>query len=295
MQSHDTGESQAVHLGIQGTDAVGELRGQHGDDLVGKIDRGTPLPGLHIQGRTHGDIVAHIGDVNAEDRSALLIALQRDGVIQIFCAGAVDGDDAFLPEIQTAGPGRGGHLLGSLPGLFQHLRRKFPLDMLVKENGLHGGLPAAVPAEDLQQGAHGRLLGGAIAGHLDRRPVPGVGPVLAHDLDGLPQLVPRGDQPGLPAVLAHRAGDGGVAPSENGCDFRSALFTRCGGAGIGTDGDGVSVPGAVFRPGRDEIVLFPSGGPLGGDEAEAPSGGLVESGDLRMGFCHKFSFLIRSE
>ena len=268
----------------EGADAVGELGGEHGDDLVGEVDRGAPLPGLHVQGGTHGDIVAHVGNVDPQHGTALAVPLQRHGVIQIPGVLAVNGDDELVPQVQPSRQGGGVHRLGRPGGLLQHRGRELAVDPLLEEDGLHGGLPAAVPAKDLRQGAHGGLFGGAVAGEVHRGLVPGAetgGP--AYHQDGVAQLVPVGHQPGLPVVLAHRAGHRPVGALQNGNDPGLPLFTGGKGAALGPDGHGVAVPGAVFHPGRDEIVPagpLPSGG---GDKAEAPAGGVVDAGDEGIG------------
>ena len=228
--------------------------------------------------------MAHVCDVDSQHRPALAVPLQRDGVVQVPGMRAVDGDDELVPQVQPSRQGGGIHRLGRPGGLLQHRGRELAVDPLLEEDGLHGGLPAAVPAKDLRQGAHGGLLGGAVAGNLHRRLVPGAetgGP--AHHQDGVAQLVPVGHQPGLPVVLAYRAGHRPVGALQNGNDPGLPLFARGRGAALWPDGHGVAVPGAVFHPGRDEIV--PAGSLLsgGGDKAEAPAGGVVNTGDEGIG------------
>ena len=175
--------------------------------------------------------------MDPQHRTALPVPLQRDGVVQVLGAGAVDGDDGLFPQVKPSGEGLWLHRLRSMAGLLQHLRGKFPLDILVKEDGLHRGLPTPVPAKDLQKGTHRGLGRGAVAAHLDCDPVAGVDFGPAHDLDGRAEFVPGGDQPDLPAVLVYRAGDGGVAPAEHGGDMGAGFLPGASRKRVWADGD----------------------------------------------------------
>ena len=100
VQLHDGGEGQTVLTLIQGTDAIGELLGQHGDHRAGIVHRSTPGVGILVDGGAVGDIVAHIGDVDAQ-LIAVFSAGQGDGVVNILGVCRVDGEDDAVPQIQT--------------------------------------------------------------------------------------------------------------------------------------------------------------------------------------------------
>ena len=108
----DAAQGQPVHVGVQGTDAVGQLRGQHGHHLVGKVDRSAPVPRLQVQRRALGHVVGHVRDVDPQHPAAPRVPLQGDGVIEVLGRGSVDGDDRLVPQVQAAGQGGGLHLPG---------------------------------------------------------------------------------------------------------------------------------------------------------------------------------------
>ena len=123
VQLHQRRKGQAVLPLVEGADAVGELLGQHRDHRAGVVDGGAALIGVPVDGASLGDIVAHIGDVDAE-LIAGLGAGQGDGVVDVLGVRRVDGKDDPVPQVQPlgllllvdAGPVDGGCLGQALGG-----------------------------------------------------------------------------------------------------------------------------------------------------------------------------------
>ena len=271
-------------MGVQGADAVGQLHRQHGHHLVGKIHRGTPLPGLQVQRGAGAYIVAHIGDVDPQHPAALVVLLQTDRVVKVLGGGPVDGDDGLAPQVQPPRQGGGLHRLGDGLSLCQHGRREGAHNVMGVENGLHGTLPPVGGAKPLPQGAHGGGLAAAETGHGHSRPLAGAHPLpLGEYLDGAGQAVVVRFQPeGVVLPLQH-AGDGFVGPLQH-LDHlghpSARLWVLLGDAGRYF----ISIPGAAVGPGWNEAVL-----PLLGDQkAEAPAAGLVDTGQFLCLFHRSF-------
>ena len=145
VQSHQTGERQAVLALVQRADAVGQLGRQHRDDLVGVVNARRALERFLIQRRAGADIVADVGDVNAQ-LIAVVQLLQADGVVDVLCLGGVNREDGNAAQVQAL-RGLGGVnrsvVVGA--GLLQHLRRELLADAAAIQDGL---------------GALGRIVGG---------------------------------------------------------------------------------------------------------------------------------------
>ena len=59
---HVTDHAQAIHLGVQGTQAVGELLGQHGNDAAREINAGGTFIGIDVDGIAGVHVMAHVGN-----------------------------------------------------------------------------------------------------------------------------------------------------------------------------------------------------------------------------------------
>ena len=145
VQSHQTGERQAVLTLVQRADAVGQLGRQHRDDLVGVVNARCALERFLIQRGAGADIVADVGNVNAQ-LVAVVQLLQADGVVDVLRLGGVNREDGNAAQVQAL-RGLGGVNRGVVvgAGLLQHLRRELLADAAAIQDGL---------------GALGRIVGG---------------------------------------------------------------------------------------------------------------------------------------
>ena len=87
---HFAHHAQAVHLGVQRTQPVGEFLWQHGNDPAREIHRVAAFQGRHIQRRTRQHIVGHVGDRYPQAEAAPF-RLAIHGVVEIAGILAVDG------------------------------------------------------------------------------------------------------------------------------------------------------------------------------------------------------------
>ena len=272
VQPHQAGERQPVLLRVQGTDAVGELGGQHGDDLVGIVDAGGPFVGFFIQCRTGAHIVAHIRNVHAQFIAAFLQLLQADGVVDVLGLGGVDGKNGDGAQVHAVGGFRrvdGCAVIGM--GLGQHLGREFLPHIAAVEDG-PGALRRILGGAELFHHG-GTVLAVALApvGDLDAHLVAQMHALAA--LFGQQELhVPAAvGLHGQPSVVrqADRAGEMVVGGGDlHHFPFRGALHPR---AVKQFDQDLVLRHGAVQRPARDEdiaLAVVPAG--------EAEAGGQLD-------------------
>ena len=86
LQGNQRREGQANLVRIERADAVGQLLGQHRDDLIGVIDTGAAAVSFQIQRCARTDIVTDIGDVDAKI-PVLVVALQGNRIVQILAVG----------------------------------------------------------------------------------------------------------------------------------------------------------------------------------------------------------------
>ena len=107
---HVTDHAQAIHLGVQGTQAVGELLGQHGNDAAREINAGGTFIGIDVDGIAGVHVMAHVG--NGHQQAPALAGrlaapaqcggLTVDGIVKIAGVLAVDGDERHIGEIDAA-------------------------------------------------------------------------------------------------------------------------------------------------------------------------------------------------
>ena len=98
---HETTECQAVFPCIQGTDAIGQLLGEHGNDTVNQVDTGSSFQCLSVKGTVVLYIIAHIGNMHAQ-MIELSLFRNRHRIIQILCIFPVNGDHGPVPQIHAS-------------------------------------------------------------------------------------------------------------------------------------------------------------------------------------------------
>ena len=102
VQTHQAGERQTQRTLVQAADAVGELLGQHGNDLIGIVDAGSTVECLVIQLSAGLDIVGNIRDVDTQLKAAFRGLGQADGIVNVLGLGTVNGEDGQCTQIHAA-------------------------------------------------------------------------------------------------------------------------------------------------------------------------------------------------
>ena len=102
VQTHQAGERQTQRTLVQAADAVGELLGQHGNDLIGIVDAGSTVECLVIQLGAGLDIVGNIRDVDTQLKAAFRGLGQADGIVNVLGLGTVNGEDGQCTQIHAA-------------------------------------------------------------------------------------------------------------------------------------------------------------------------------------------------
>ena len=72
---------------------------QHRNRAVGKVDRGSAQARFQIERGSGPNVVADVGDVDLQLPVAVRERLDADGVIEVACGLAVDGDDRQAAEV----------------------------------------------------------------------------------------------------------------------------------------------------------------------------------------------------
>ena len=124
VEGQERRERVAVLARDERADAVRELLGQHGDDLVDEVDaRGAPV-GLAVELAAGLHEMRDVGDVHAQDAVAVLVRLKRERVVVVARGLGVAGEDELLPQVEAARGGRLGGNHADALGLGDDLRRE---------------------------------------------------------------------------------------------------------------------------------------------------------------------------
>ena len=99
---HQARLHEPVDVRIQAAQPGRQLRGEHVDGALGKVDRRGALVRLAVEGAAFLDVVRHVGDVDAEPVVAVRQRLERDRVVEIARMLAVDGDGRHVSKIGPA-------------------------------------------------------------------------------------------------------------------------------------------------------------------------------------------------
>ena len=86
----------------QAAEIVGEVFREHGQHMVGEINRSGSLDGFFIKGSSEADMLGDIGNMNPESIAGLM-GFQTDGIIKILGISPVDGEGDQIGQIR-AGP-----------------------------------------------------------------------------------------------------------------------------------------------------------------------------------------------
>ena len=88
---HIAHHAQALNIGVERADAVGEVFRQHGNHAARKIHAGGALDGVGVDAVAGVHVVAHIGNGHHQAEVAALF-FGVNGVVKVARGFAVDGD-----------------------------------------------------------------------------------------------------------------------------------------------------------------------------------------------------------
>ena len=105
---HVAHHAQALHLGVQGTQPVGELLGQHGNHAARKVHAGGAVVSVNVNGAACVHVMAHVGNGNQQPPAlhrrlapALRGGLAVDGIVKVACVFAVNGHQRNIGQIDA--------------------------------------------------------------------------------------------------------------------------------------------------------------------------------------------------
>lgn len=84
------------------TEVVGQIEGQHRNDLVHCVDRGCALVRFDVDGRVFLYIMRDIRDMHAETIDIVADLFNRYGVVEVLRAVAVNREDGLIAQIEAA-------------------------------------------------------------------------------------------------------------------------------------------------------------------------------------------------
>ena len=145
---HDAGHGVTVFIGVEAADAVGQDRRQHGDDPVDKVDAGAAVICFLVDGRSRADVVADVGDVDAQSEMAVGQADDVDGIVQVLGIFTVDGDELAVAVI--AAPFFQGDRRVDLGGFLLDVVREVERQAVAGHDDLDIQVLVAVIAEDFR-------------------------------------------------------------------------------------------------------------------------------------------------
>ena len=114
---NESGAGEALLVGAQRAESVGEAWGKHGDDAIDEVDAVGPFASFLVEGGAGQDVVGNIGDMNSEFDVTSGKFAEGNGVVEIAGGIGVDGDDQFGAEVFAA-DGVGGEFDGREGGGF---------------------------------------------------------------------------------------------------------------------------------------------------------------------------------
>ena len=169
---HVGDEAQTVDLGLERTQMVGERGRQHRQHALREIDRGAALARRRIERRADAHVVAHIGDRHHQAEAARM-RFGVDGVVEIACVGAVDGDERHLAQVDAPARLARIHALTVALGLDQRLAREVDRQAVARDGAFTGHLERTVRVELAEHLGGGAVVPVRIADHARDHPVAG--------------------------------------------------------------------------------------------------------------------------
>ena len=132
---HVADHAQAVHLGVEGAQTIGEFFRQHGDDPAREIHAGSAVVGIDVDSGAVFHIVAHIGNRNQQTPSlGGVFAAPQWGrfaihrVVKIAGVLTINRDQRYITQVHTPGQILRTHSVWQGFGLGQAGRGEFMWD-----------------------------------------------------------------------------------------------------------------------------------------------------------------------
>ncbi len=101
VELHEDAHDQAVYVGLERANIVGEFFGQHRHSAIGKINGCTAKARFAIESATAANVVRDVCNVNLQ-MPARAAAFGVDGVVKIARRFAINCDDGQIAEIAAA-------------------------------------------------------------------------------------------------------------------------------------------------------------------------------------------------
>ena len=132
---------QAVDLGVERAQAVGDLLRQHRDHAPREIDRGAALERIRVERLAVPHVVADVRDRDPEPETAS-VAHRVHRVVEVLRRLAVDGDEAELAQVAPVREVLLAHLLGQRARRRQRLLRELvrQVELAQRDLDLHPGV-----------------------------------------------------------------------------------------------------------------------------------------------------------
>ena len=124
IEMHDGALHETLFAWFQGTHAVRERFGKHGNGAIDEVDGIAAETRFAIERRFGMNVVGDVGDVDLQEPAAIFATLDVNGIVEIARGFAVDGDDGKFAKIFAASAIGLGDGKSEALGFFQTLRWK---------------------------------------------------------------------------------------------------------------------------------------------------------------------------
>ena len=128
---------QPVDPGIETADPVREPLREHGDGALGEVNGGAPLEGFPVEWALFGDVVSDVGDMNSQEKVAVVEDLNLHRIVEVTGRLAIDSDDVFVSEIGPARDRSLGHLDWNALCFLEDVLRKRVRKLVLGDNDAH--------------------------------------------------------------------------------------------------------------------------------------------------------------
>src|SRR5216684_1254229 len=167
VEFHERAHDEAIFVGLEGTHAVREGFGKHGDGAIGEVNGSAAEACFLVERRASSNVVRDIGDVNLQVPTAVSAMLDVNGVVEIARGFAVDGDDRQVAEIFTAGALGFADGLRAMLGFVKNVGGEDMREMVLANDDLGVDAEFAGTAENFDDAASRRCASVWIAEQLD--------------------------------------------------------------------------------------------------------------------------------